>query len=373
MLPNYGTYSSGTYVNPYQANPRAAGGSTFPTSAVPMGPTPGEAIGVTERLQSPVTGGWTHPKTHAHREGTLYEYYQDHNIPVPPGIGTLRPGPDGTFSFPGAAPGLPPVQIKPAAPSMPGPAASRPPRAGMPPEPSGYMTPPGAAPSERRGGSTVPSPRIIAVGEDTYNATAADMPASQNRVFQMRQAQSALAGARTGPGTDTLQVINGVLGTWSPEWAKKFAGIDPERKAANYDEAAKYLQQIANANMPGGSGTNDKLAAAVTANPSTKIQGLAAREILKTMIAGEEMKQYVYAEAQRRKVAPADFAQFGADWAASHDPRAFILQHLPASKLAPLAKEINSGSPAGKQLQATINELVAAGVIPDPTKPPGGR
>jgi hypothetical protein len=235
------------------------------------------------------------------------------------------------------------------------------------------MTPPPGTPGAGRvGGSTVPSPRVVAAGEDAYNAMAADMPAVQNRLFTIRQAQAALRGAKTGPGTETLQALNGVLGTWTPEWAKKFAGIDPERKAANHDEATKYLQQLANANMPGGGGTNDKLAAAVTANPSTKIQQLAAGEVLDVMAAGQEMQQHVFKLAQKQKIAPADYARFAADWAANHDPRAFILQYLPKSKLEPLAKEVNSGSPSGKQLQATINELVADGVIPDPTKPRAG-
>ena len=391
MLPNYGTIQQGTYQLPIQGNPRAQGGSTYPTAPIPMGPSPAEAIGVNERLGTPVQGGWTDPKTGDHKEGTLAEYYQDFGIKTPPPIvGTMRPGPDGTFTFPGAIPGAPTVRIAPpaAAPGAPGPAryndvgertgppapaggrpAPGPPPRGGPPEPSPYITPP--AP-ERRGGTVVPPAGAIAAGINSYNTAIADLPNSQDRAFQLRQALTAMEGAKTGRGTEGLQTLNSLLGTWSPEWLNKGLGIKPQEMAKNYDESAKYYQRIANAANPGGALTNDKLAAAITANPGVHMNDLAAKEITQVMLAGEEMHQYVTQKALDQKVPPANFAKYRGQWALENDPRAFILQHISdPAKLQKLSDEINSGSPSGKKLKATIQQAVKDGAIPDPTRPRG--
>lgn len=374
-LPNYGTISQGTYQIPFQANPLGSGGSTFPTRPIPMGPTPSEALGQNNIMNGIIQGGWTDPNTHQHKEGTVAQYYQDHNIVPPPGIGTLRAGPDGTVSFPDPTGGGAPLRITPAVPQAPAPGAPMPGArpapgrvpAGRPPEPSGYITPP---PPAQRGGAVMPPPRTIAAAEETFNADMADLPVSQDRTFRMRQALVGLEGARTGRGTEGLQTLNSVMGTWSPEWLNKGLGIKPLEMAANYDEAAKYLQQIANAQNVGGGNTNDKLAAAITATPNTHMSDLAAKELVHTMVAGEEMTQYVRQKAIEQNVAPADWAKYKAKWALDNDPRAFILQHITdPKKLQKLSDEINSGSPSGKKLKATIDAAVKDGVIPDPTQP----
>jgi hypothetical protein len=380
QLPHPDIYNQGTAGIPLQRNPLAPGGSTFPTRPIITGPTPGEAMTQFNILNGPVQGGWISPKSHQQKNGTLYEWYQDHDVAIPPGIGSLRPGPDGTFTLPGI-PGGETLRVTPPPPET---AASesgqiaggrpgtgggyRPPpasggRPGRPPEPSGYNNPP---PPERRGGSVVPPPRTIAAGEEAYNADVADLPASQDRAFRLRQAQAAMEGAKTGRGTEGLQTLNSLMGTWAPEFVTKGLGISPREKAANYDEAAKYYQQIANASFPGGASTNEKLSSAITASPNTLMSDLAAKEITQVMIAGEEMSQYVRQKLIEAGVPPADYAKAKAKWALDNDPRAFILQHLPADKLDKLNKEIASGSPSGKKLKATILQAVQDGAIPDP-------
>jgi hypothetical protein len=385
-------------------------GSVAGGAVIAHTPSPGEQIQQAQWLNSRLADPWLDPKTHQYRQGTLREWYVDHDIPlntIQP-FGNLRPGPDGTVVVPGgsagpvrvvapqasapdqgsAAPGpsgflpagctaAPPAgTAPPAAPGEPAPPASA--GAGSPQaggvaqpgaQPGAPQAPAAPAPAPNDGrGSVVPAPSSVAAGEAAYNAMRADMPGSQQRVYTAQLALSALRNAKTGPGTDLLQVVNGVLGSW--------AGGTPQAKAASYDEANKYLQQVANnavANF-GGQATNDKLAAAVTANPSVHVQQLAAEDVLKVMIAGDKMKQYVWQQAQAQGVQPADFANYTANWATTHDPRAFILDQLPQSRLDQLKSELvvnGKLTPDGAKLVNTIKELRTNGQIPDPTRPPG--
>jgi hypothetical protein len=271
---------------------------------------------------------------------------------VLPSLGRLTPRPDGSLVLPPIA-GAPSVTatVPPAAPGGGGGAAPAVPRSE---EPTGRLPSTLQPAQANRGGRTVPPQSALRAGEQAYNDAVADLPASQQRVATMSNALTALAGATTGPA-GKLQQVNRVLGTYAPEFIRKvIPGYDPEKAATDYDLAAKYMQQIANATSVGaGATTNDKLAAAISANPNTHMTQLAAEEVLHVLMSQEKLGQYITKQAQAQNIAPADYARFRANWYATHDPRA-------ALPLTPELSDYVRKNLKGRELQTfrtTLEEL----------------
>jgi hypothetical protein len=156
----------------------------------------------------------------------------------------------------------------------------------------------------------------------------ANVSTSGPRLYQLNQALTslqALGTTGTGPGTDVrnsiqsyLQSIPGVGGALS-----SVIGGDPT-KIANYDEANKYLTAYASnqaANL--GSGTDAKLATALSANASTHISNLAGVNVVKATIGLERMQQ-AQAQAFTQSGLPASsFDQWSANWNKTADARAY--------------------------------------------------
>jgi len=392
QMPNYGTISTGGSILPYQANPMAPGGSTFPTKPVPMTLTPEgqtdivtiyDSDNVPHQMARPDATRAVGGQVPGAAPGVVYTPNMTPAAPVPSAVppstapagsaagGSTRPlPPPGPSQFPPGAvpPPTPPVPPKPPASSA---APNQP--------PPGQKTPTGATLG------TGPQPgqlETMKASTDAYNALRNDMDASnpngsQQRIFNLQQAQAALAQAKTGPGTQTVSDVAGVIGSWAPDFVKNVTGLDVKELATNRDIAAKYLTRLAGAQAQniGGGVTNDKLAAGVAGSPNIHIQDLAANDILKVMTAQEQMRQYLWNQAQAQNVQPKDFANWSAKWATSHDPRAFIVNTLPPAQHKALVDSLiknGNATPEGVTFANTVSELRKNGAMPGeaPTQAP---
>lgn len=161
---------------------------------------------------------------------------------------------------------------------------------------------------------------------DDLHAMYADNLRSADRVFQLQQAMRALEGSGgVGPGTEGIQHYKSYFLAMAPETAKRF-NINPEQ-IASYDEAKKYMTQIAMA-QGGAMGSDSRLLSAISGNASTHISDLAARDVLKFQLAQERMKQ-AHASAWASAGLPeAQYDRWGADWNRTADPRAYIFDEL---------------------------------------------
>jgi hypothetical protein len=316
--------------------PGAAPGVVYTPNMTPAGPVP-NAVPPSTAPAGPAAGGATRP--------------------LPP----LGPS-----QFPSGA--APPPAPPAAAPVPPIPPASS---AAPNQPPPGQKTPTGAT------FGTGPQPgqvETMKASTDAYNALRNDMDASnpngsQQRIFNLQQAQAALAQAKTGPGTQTVSDVAGVIGSWAPDFVKNVTGLDVKDLATNRDIAAKYLTRLAGAQAQniGGGVTNDKLAAGVAGSPNIHIQDLAANDILKVMTAQEQMRQYLWNQAQAQGVQPKDFANWSAKWATSHDPRAFVVNTLPPAQHKALIDSLiknGKATPEGVTLANTVSELRKNGAMP---------
>lgn len=184
----------------------------------------------------------------------------------------------------------------------------------------------------------------------------ADAAASGARVFQLQKADAALADAQTGHGAQRIQDLRSVLTT---------LGIAPASevdKVKSFDEANKYLTAYAlNAASSLGQGTDSKLAAALTANASTKISNLAARDVVKAAIGLERMKQAQVAGFEASGEGAENYGTFAANWAKNTDPRAFIVDQLPKDKRAAMVKGMSAAEQ--KRFLSSLRSAISAGVV----------
>ena len=390
--------SQGGTVGPVQSS--AIGAQPAPGSTRIITPTPGEVIGQNQWLATPTDGAYQTPDGQWHR-GTREQWLTDFgNDPS-----KVRWGAGGSITAPGAPPFFPSYgaggpsaapaalpQAPSAAPS-PGPAAApMPSRAPVsPPTPSAtgpsatpqppppgpqsnvnQPTPPLPAGQKPGGGPVVMPESTSQAGEAAYNAAVADMPNSQARRTTIALALQALPGAAVGGGTENIRAIRNVLGTYSPDFIRKIIpDYDPAKAATDDQLATKYMQQITNASIPGGQGTNEKLQAAAQATPNPHMQEQASSDVLQVMDAGELMKQHMLKQFQATGQPPAKFAQWSANWATTHDPRAFMLPFMTPEQTTYLQSTMKPGTPAAKAFNRTVHELVQNNEIPDPTKTPG--
>lgn len=163
------------------------------------------------------------------------------------------------------------------------------------------------------------------VGAISGKNLAADLDASKNyqrTVYPLEKAIPALeklGTTGTGPGTSEINNVKSFL------LSMGVPGVNVE-KIKNYDEANKYLVDFVN--QTGNSGTNDKLAAAFSGNPSTKISNAAAQDVAKAALALQKMQRAQLSMFQKSGLPDDQYSKFTSSNALKLDPRAFGIDYM---------------------------------------------
>jgi hypothetical protein len=184
---------------------------------------------------------------------------------------------------------------------------------------------------------------------------------SGDRLYQLRQALGGLQNARTGPGTAQVNTIKSFLQAQSPDWLSHYLpGVDPS-KIASYDEANKYLTQYASG-VAGSFGprTDQQLATTLSGNASTHISNLAAQDVVRANIALERMKAAQALAFERSGQSPDRFSSWATGWASKVDPRAFVVDMLPADKRKAMLDGM--GAPERKRFMDSFRAGANAGI-----------
>lgn len=199
---------------------------------------------------------------------------------------------------------------------------------GAPPSPFGGQAQPQAAAPGAGGGGIVAGLPVgeaenLASSAKAYQDLRQDVSQAAPRIFALRKSLDNLAIADTGKNSGWYNDLKSFLITAAgPEIAEKI-GANPDKVAA-YDEAKKYLTSYAQqASSAFGSGTDNQLATALSANASTEISNLAAQDVVKASIALERMKQAQVALFDSLKQPANSFSGFATDWSQNVDPVAF--------------------------------------------------
>lgn len=213
--------------------------------------------------------------------------------------------------------------------------------AGQPPRlPGAVQAPPGgnAAPSGQPSSAPAPQPSVggftptrtgLAPGADiplkaSNEQFANDRAAAgtfASRTFPLQAAISLYKnGTTTGPGSDFVNNLKSFVLSRAEN-----LGLDPNKvSVANFDELNKYLTQIATSNPMAG-GSDARLAAALTGNPSTHISTLAGQNVARAALALERMKQSAIVGYNGN---PAGYANYLQNYATHVDPRAFAVDMM---------------------------------------------
>jgi hypothetical protein len=162
-------------------------------------------------------------------------------------------------------------------------------------------------------------------------------------MFPLTQAQTALANAPTGKGSQAVHDVSSYINTFSPAWAQKAlsfvtlgTAMTPDQVAA-YDEAKKYLTQ-GQLGQTGASRSDAGLSTAGVASPSTTISKEAAQLVLRGMIGLRRMEQEGTLEFNNSGQPPANYDKFMAGFSTAADPRVYTFDQMtPAERQQTLA------------------------------------
>lgn len=150
-------------------------------------------------------------------------------------------------------------------------------------------------------------------------------------MFPLQQAQTALANAPTGKGSEAAHAASSYINTFAPAFVQKGLSfispiMTPDQQAA-YDEAKKYTTQI-QLNAPGATRSNEGQSAAGAANPSVEISPQAAQLVIKGMIGLRRMEQDSTLEFNKSGLPPAAYDKFQTQFATQADPRAYMFDQM---------------------------------------------
>ena len=190
-------------------------------------------------------------------------------------------------------------------------------------------------------------------------------------MFPLTQAQTALAAAPTGKGSQAVHDVSSYINTFQPAVVQKalnFAtlgiSMTPDQVAA-YDEAKKYLTQ-GQLGQTGAARSDQGLSTAGAASPSTTISKEAAQLVLQGMIGLRRMEQEGTLEFNNSGLPPAGYDHFMTQFSTRADPRVYTFDQMtPQQRAQALAK----GGPA---FQAAVQRAEQNGILTAPGAAPAG-
>lgn len=251
---------------------------------------------------------------------------------------------------------------------------------GMPMDPGNKLMAPGTSPQssptvqpQQGGGAAIspPAGQVAALatqeqaGSEAYARDQQREANYQNDVLPLTKSieqLQALGTTGSGPGTDTINQWKSFAQSMG---IGTIAGIDPD-KITSYDEAKKYLTSYASS--IGGSGTNDKLAAAFAGNPSTTISNAAAVNVAKTALSMRRMQNAQVRAFSATGQSPGAYNKYAATFNASQDPVAYGFDMM-----APPARQKyfqGLSAPEKTKFLSSLNTATQLGVVAPPSATP---
>jgi hypothetical protein len=181
------------------------------------------------------------------------------------------------------------------------------------------------------------------------------------RQYQAKTALGALqqlGPTGTGPGTEGRNAL--------VSYAQSLGFTAPSDKVQAYDEATKYLTQAA-MSQPGASGSDSRLATALTGNASTHISNLAAQDVVRANIALDRQNQAAVLAFNQQPPAdrtPDKWQTFATNWSSKVDPRAYAFDLMsPAQR----TKLVSTFTPTQKAtFYGQVQDAVNSGLVQPP-------
>lgn len=222
---------------------------------------------------------------------------------------------------------------------------------------------PAAGPGRAGAPIVAPSPQT----QGTYTASAAQLATdranaagSMNQQVALGKILDLLPTTNTGPGTQVTNGWRSFLLSQLPMLEKLNPNLTADQiQTANANELKKYMIQVSSgAAAQFGQGTNEKLAVAASGNPNTEMDALSARDVTRTtraiLRANIAMPQ-LFAQQHPDPADVGQYSQWAANYAATVDPRAFMLDMMTAPERQKMLAGITSASDKRRFAQGVID------------------
>jgi hypothetical protein len=279
-------------------------------------PTRMPAGAFAERTGMAPAGTYSQPQAGSYLPATV----QNNGSPPPPMSDGSR-----TAQMPQPQPAPQPVNRLPMQPAatggQPGMPMARPP---MQPQPA-----PQASPNTMTTGLAPGVSKSMEDSASAYSTLKNDVGSPQgsaSRIYALRSAMSALDGTQTGLGTEGRQRIASYLSALPGGVGKWLPGVDPQ-SISDYDLARKFLTAYS-MNAPGANRSDAGLTTASNANASVTISPEAAKEVVRSNIGLERMRQAQVADFESSGRPPGQFSSASAEWNRKVDPKAFAVDMM---------------------------------------------
>lgn len=220
------------------------------------------------------------------------------------------------------------------------------------------MAPSGSVVASPAAGEVEAQTRQAAASSDKYSADQQREANFQSDMLPLQKAYNglkALGTTGTGPGTEQINDVKSFLVSQGL--------IGPNDDVKSFDEVRKYTSQIARS--AGDVGSDNRLAAAFSANPSVNISNAAAQDVLKSMISLRKLQNAQVSAFTASGQSPSQYQKWASQWSKTQDPVAYGFDMMEPAERAKYIQSLSA--PDKAKFVASLKTAVGLGLVQRPT------
>lgn len=201
------------------------------------------------------------------------------------------------------------------------------------------------------------------VSSDKYSADAAAQTNYQQNITPIEQAFKSVQALGTkgiGPGSDELNQMKSFLVTMGV--------FNPDDNLKNFDEANKYLTQMARSS--GFTGSDAQLAAAQQGSPSMKTSNGAALAVLQKAAALTRMQNAQVRAFEASGQGPESYSKWATKWNTSQNPIAYAFDMMSPEDRTAYVKNLKG--PERQKFITSLQTATQLGLVTPPQAGNGG-
>jgi hypothetical protein len=203
--------------------------------------------------------------------------------------------------------------------------------------------------------------KAASVSADKYSNDAARETNYQQNILPIQQAYTSLKALGTtgqGPGTEELNQMNSFL--------VSMGVMNPSDRLTNFDEANKYLSQMARSS--GFTGSDAQLSAAQQASPSMKTSNGAALAVLQKAAALTRLQNAQVRMFEQSGQGPQSYSKWATTWNSQQNPIAYSFDMMEPADRLKYVQSLSKDDQA--KFKASLKTAMDLGLVAPPQAQP---